>query len=72
MLFMKCNVGKTDRWIRITLGVLIAGGNYFNYYVLKNPYFVWANIGWILLLTGIFRFCPLYLPFKISTVEKSK
>jgi len=33
---------------------------------------VWANIGWIPLLTGIFRFCPSYLPFKISTVEKAK
>ena len=68
---MRCNVGKTDRWIRIVLGLLLVGGNLFNYYVLHNPYQVWANIGWIPLLTGIFRFCPSYLPFKISTVEKA-
>ncbi|HNW58316.1 MAG TPA: DUF2892 domain-containing protein [bacterium] len=69
---MKCNVGTTDRWIRIVAGALIAGSNYVNYYVFHNPYCVWANLGWIPLLTGIFRFCPLYVPFKISTVEKSK
>ncbi|HOT97437.1 MAG TPA: DUF2892 domain-containing protein [bacterium] len=69
---MKCNVGKTDRWIRIVAGVLIAGSNYVNYYFFHNPYYVWANIGWIPLLTGIFRWCPLYALFGISTVEKSK
>jgi hypothetical protein len=69
---MKKNVGKTDATIRIALGILIAGGNYFNYYVLHNPYCVWANIGWIPLLTGIFRWCPLYALLKISTVEKTK
>jgi len=69
---MKKNVGKTDATIRIVLGILIAGGNYFNYYILNNSYCVWANIGWIPLLTGIFRWCPLYALLKISTIEKAK
>ena len=30
----------------------------------------WGLIGLIPLLTGVFRFCPLYLPFKINTVIK--
>lgn len=69
---MKRNVGNTDRWIRIVAGVLIAGGNYVNYYVFHNPYCVWANIGWIPLLTGLFGWCPLYALFGISTVKKSQ
>jgi len=66
---MKCNVGGMDRTVRIVIGVLLVGGNLFNYYVLKNPYFVWANIGWIPLLTGIFRFCPFYILLKKSTAR---
>ncbi len=69
---MKRNVGNTDRWIRIVAGVLIAGGNYVNYYVFHNPYCVWANIGWIPFLTGLFGWCPLYALFGISTVKKSQ
>ncbi len=69
---MRCNVGGIDRTLRIIGGVLLVGGNLFNYYVLNNPYQVWANFGWIPLLTGLFRFCPLYLPFKISTAAKTK
>lgn len=67
---MKCNVGKTDRIIRIVAGLVIAGSNYVNYYLFNNPYCVWANLGWILVLTGAFSFCPLYTLFKISTADK--
>lgn len=66
---MKKNVGGIDRTLRIVVGVLLVGGNLFNYYVLGNPYCAWANLGWIPLLTGIFRFCPVYLPLKKSTAE---
>jgi len=63
---MKCNVGKTDRVIRIIIGlVIIALGFYFNSW--------WGIVGLIPLLTGIVKWCPLYIPFKISTVcEKKK
>jgi hypothetical protein len=57
---MKCNVGKTDAIIRICLGIIITIiGIYYKSW--------WGAIGLIPLLTGIFRWCPLYLPFKIST-----
>ncbi len=69
---MRCNVGGFDRTLRIAVGVLLVGGNLFNYYVLHNPYLVWANIGWIPLLTGLFKFCPFYIPFKMSTATKTK
>lgn len=69
---MKANVGGLDRTLRIVIGIILVGGNLFNYYVFNNPYCVWANIGWIPLLTGIFNFCPLYLPFKMSTAKKGE
>ena len=60
---MKCNVGTTDRLVRIIAGVIV---------VLLGFYFKswWGLIGLILLATGLFRFCPLYVPFNISTYLK--
>jgi len=66
---MKCNVGKTDRWLRIVIGLVILIPHY-TYYAVTGYYCVWANIGYIPLLTGIFRFCPLYPLFKINTAGK--
>jgi len=63
---MNCNVGGKDRIIRIVLGVLILGGHY-GYYAMGGEYCIWANIGFIPLLTGIFKFCPLYLLLGKST-----
>jgi hypothetical protein len=61
---MKCNVGPGDRWFRILGGllVIIVLGWFFKSW--------WALIGLVPLLTGIFRFCPLYLPLKIDTTKK--
>ncbi|NOX38799.1 MAG: DUF2892 domain-containing protein [Calditrichaeota bacterium] len=60
---MKRNVGKTDRVIRIVLGLVIIVLGYLN-----NSW--WGAIGLIPLLTAFVGFCPLYVPFKINT-EKS-
>lgn len=61
---MKANVGETDRVIRILLGgiIIIAG-------ILYNTW--WGALGAIPLITGLVKWCPLYAPFKISTVRKS-
>lgn len=57
---MKCNVGTTDRVLRIIAGiVIIVAGLYFRKW--------WGLIGLIPLLTSIFAWCPLYTPFGIST-----
>lgn len=57
---MKCNVGKTDRMLRIAAGIaLIGAGFYFHNWL--------GAIGLVPLLTGVFRFCPAYLPFGIVT-----
>ncbi len=68
---MKRNIGETDRIIRTVLAIVIA-------------ILIWAKVltgtlGWIfgalgvlLLLTSLFRFCPLYAILRISTIGKSK
>lgn len=61
---MHCNVGKVDRAIRIIIGLIII--------VLGIVFQSWLGlIGIIPLLTGIIKWCPLYLPFKINTNKKS-
>lgn len=60
---MKCNVGSVDRLLRIIIGLVIALlGVVFDSW--------WGLIGIVPIATGLFRFCPLYLPFKISTDKK--
>lgn len=60
---MQCNVGKTDRTIRIIAGiVLIAAGFYFKSW--------WGAIGIVPLLTGTLRWCPPYQLLGISTDKK--
>lgn len=62
---MKCNVGTVDRLLRIILGLVIGIlGVVFNSW--------WGLVGLVPLLTGLFSFCPLYLPVKISTVKKEE
>jgi len=62
---MKKNVGKTDRIIRIILGVVIGSlGIIFGSW--------WGLIGLIPLLTGILGTCSLYIPFGIDTRKLKK
>ncbi len=57
---MKCNVGKKDRMIRMGVGLaIILAGIIFNSWL--------GLIGVVLLLTGLFRFCPAYLPFGLHS-----
>jgi hypothetical protein len=57
---MKCNVGKTDRIIRVLIGLVLIGlGFYFNS--------GWGAIGIIPLLTAAIGWCPLYVPFGLSS-----
>jgi Protein of unknown function (DUF2892) len=57
---MKCNVGKTDRVLRIVAGLGIIG------FGLATQSW-WGAVGIVPLLTGIIRWCPAYVPLKIST-----
>ena len=59
---MQCNVGGADRAVRIVIGVaIILAGIYFQSW--------WGAIGLITLATGIFKMCPAYLPFGLSTCK---
>ena len=66
-LSIKQNVGATDRALRIIIGsALIASGVYLQ----GISGIITGCIGIGLLLTGIFGFCMLYIPFGISTAKE--
>mgnify|MGYP001814560615 FL=1 len=57
---MKKNMGILDRRIRLVLGLLVvAAGIYFKSW--------WGLIGVVFLATSLISWCPLYLPFGLST-----
>ena len=58
---LKANVGTIDRGIRILFGLALIGA------ALAGAIGPWGWLGVIPLATGIFRFCPAYLPFGLST-----
>ena len=60
---MKTNVGTLDRILRIVAGCAILGAGYY----FKSW---WGLFGLMPIFTGIFRFCPAYVPFGASTCPK--
>ena len=59
---MKCNVGKTERMIRIVLGIIIAvAGVYFKSW--------WGIVAIVPLITAFAGFCPLYKLLGINTCK---
>jgi len=60
---MLCNVGKTERVIRVVvgLGIIAAGFMYQSW---------WGAIGLVPLLTGATGYCPPYQLLGISTNKK--
>lgn len=57
---MQCNIGKTDRVIRLIAGVaIIAAGLYYQSW--------WGAVGIVPLLTATLRWCPPYQLLGIST-----
>jgi len=63
---MKKNVGGIDKTLRIILGLVLIS------FVFVGPKTPWGWIGLIILLTGIFNICLLYIPLKISTAKEKK
>ena len=58
---MKANVGSLDRGVRIVAGAALIAAAWVG---VIGP---WGWIGVVPLATGVFRVCPAYLPFGIST-----
>ena len=51
---MQCNVGNTDRYLRISVGAILI------ILALTGTIGMWGWIGIVPLATGIFRYCPAY------------
>ena len=62
---MNHNIGTTDRIIRIFAGLALIGASLLGYIG------AWGWIGLVPIATGVFRFCPAYLPFGLSTCSPS-
>ncbi len=66
---MKQNMGSTDRIIRVVLAVVVAA-LYFTNLISGTAAIILGILAIIFLLTSVVGFCPLYAPFKLSTVGK--
>jgi hypothetical protein len=62
---MQCNVGNTDRIIRI-----VVGAGLVLWALMGGP--VWAWVGVVPLATGVFRICPAYSLLGMNTCGDKK
>lgn len=63
------NVGGIDRVLRLTLGGILFLGGLLLLSGRTRLGATLAVVGLLALLTGLVRFCVLYIPFGISTVQ---
>jgi hypothetical protein len=66
---MKQNMGSTDRIIRVVLAVVVAV-LYFTNLISGTAAIILGILAIVFLLTSVVGFCPLYAPFKLSTIGK--
>ena len=64
------NMGIIDRSIRI-IAALIFGYLFFSGTVTGALGIILLVLGLIFVLTSLVSFCPLYLPFKFSTIKRT-
>jgi len=67
---MKKNMGTVDRVIRVLLAVVVLI-LYLTGNITGLAAVILGIIALVFVLTSIIGFCPLYVPFKISTIKKS-
>jgi hypothetical protein len=68
---MKKNMGSTDKIIRIILALVIAV-LYFTNVIPGTLGIILLVLAVIFLATSFISFCPLYLPFGISTCKREE
>lgn len=62
---MRCNVGLKDKRIRLVLGAVVV--------VLGYILDTWIGlIGLVIILTAVFRFCPMYLVINKTTYDPNE
>ncbi len=66
---MKKNMGTTDKVIRILVALLIIV-LYFTHQISGTLAIIGLILSAVFILTSFISFCPLYLPFGISTRKK--
>lgn len=66
---MKKNMGTVDRVIRVLAAVIFAV-LFFTKVVTGTMGIILLVLGVVFLLTSVVSFCPLYLPFGLSTRKK--
>ena len=66
---MKANMGNIDRGFRLAVAVIIAA-LYFSETISGTIGIVLLVLAAVFALTSFISFCPLYLPFGISTRPK--
>ena len=67
---MSKNMGTIDRIIRFVFALAVAV-LYFTGVLSGTLAIILGILAGVFLLTSILGFCPLYVPFKLSTVNKS-
>ena len=66
---LRHNVGGVDRVVRLALGAILFCGGLFLWIGKGSLGVIVAVVGLLVLLTGVVRFCALYIPFDISTAR---
>jgi hypothetical protein len=68
---MKKNMGSTDKAIRLLAALVIVVLAY-THVISGTLAIVLIILAAVLVITSIISFCPIYLPFGISTIRKKK
>jgi len=63
---MKTNVGTVDTVVRILIALIVIGLYYMNV-ISGTLAIVVLVLAGVFIITGLIKFCPLYLPFGINT-----
>ena len=66
---MKRNIGTIDKAVRILIAIAIAA-LYFAHVISGTLAIVLGVLAVVFIITSFLSFCPLYLPFNISTLKK--
>jgi hypothetical protein len=66
---MKKNMGTIDKVIRILVAVVVAV-LYFTHVISGTLAIILLTLSAIFIVTSLLSFCPLYLPFGLSTMKK--
>jgi len=67
---MKTNMGTTDRIVRLIIAVIIAA-LYFSGQISGTVGIVLGIVAVAFVVTSLIGWCPVYLPFGISTRKKA-